>query len=187
MILSNITEIAKVIWKEYIKSGDQVVDATLGNGKDTDFLRELVGDEGRVYAFDVQQAAIDATKNFIAKERQENIYFILDNHANIDRYIKSPVKAVIFNLGYLPSSDHAIRTCPKNSSEAVRKSLDLLDTGGILSVAAYLGHDQGEEYRVLRTLFRALDPKRYKVIEVNPINQSEFAPKLLLCQKAGIS
>ena len=41
--------------------GETVVDATAGNGNDTQFLAELVGENGHVLAFDIQQAALDST------------------------------------------------------------------------------------------------------------------------------
>ena len=43
---------------EHIGEGDVVVDFTMGNGNDTLFLSRTVGEEGRVYAFDVQEAAL---------------------------------------------------------------------------------------------------------------------------------
>jgi len=41
--------------------GAVAVDATMGNGHDTLWLCRQVGDSGRVYAFDVQQQAVDNT------------------------------------------------------------------------------------------------------------------------------
>lgn len=38
--------------------GDTVIDATAGNGHDTVFLAQLVGRQGRVWAFDVQSSAL---------------------------------------------------------------------------------------------------------------------------------
>ena len=63
---------AKLILTEGIQKGDRVVDATLGNGYDAAFLRDLVGAEGLVYAMDIQASAIEAAKNTIPKEKQEN-------------------------------------------------------------------------------------------------------------------
>ena len=42
--------------------GARVVDATMGNGHDTQWLCELVGESGRVYAFDVQPEAVRRTE-----------------------------------------------------------------------------------------------------------------------------
>ncbi|MFP4079074.1 MAG: rRNA methyltransferase, partial [Ectothiorhodospira sp.] len=42
--------------------GALVVDATAGNGHDTRFLAEAVGASGRVWAFDVQIPALEASQ-----------------------------------------------------------------------------------------------------------------------------
>ena len=39
------------VLKEAVQKGDTVIDATMGNGHDTLFLCELVGEEGQVIAF----------------------------------------------------------------------------------------------------------------------------------------
>jgi predicted methyltransferase len=44
--------------KKLLFPGAKVVDATMGNGEDTAFLCEAVGNDGKVYAFDVQDDAI---------------------------------------------------------------------------------------------------------------------------------
>ena len=48
--------------QERVQPGDWVVDTTAGNGHDTAFLANVVGEQGRVFAFDVQAAAIAATQ-----------------------------------------------------------------------------------------------------------------------------
>ena len=40
--------------------GDYAVDATLGNGHDTCFLAEIVGDSGKVFGFDIQKKRLKA-------------------------------------------------------------------------------------------------------------------------------
>ena len=57
-----ITEQAHQAVRAAVRGGEEVVDATAGNGHDTVFLAKLVGEEGRVLAFDIQDAAIDATR-----------------------------------------------------------------------------------------------------------------------------
>ncbi len=41
--------------RRFLLPGDIAVDATMGNGHDTQMLCELVGESGHVYAFDVQE------------------------------------------------------------------------------------------------------------------------------------
>ena len=50
-----ITEYCHHILEEYIEEGDICIDATAGNGGDTEFLCQKVGETGNVYAFDVQE------------------------------------------------------------------------------------------------------------------------------------
>ena len=52
---------------ERIEAGDVVVDATAGNGYDTEFLADKVGADGTVYAIDVQPAALKETKKRVRK------------------------------------------------------------------------------------------------------------------------
>ena len=49
----NTTTLSKDFVKENISIGDIVIDATMGRGNDTLFLRQLVGQKGFVYAFDI--------------------------------------------------------------------------------------------------------------------------------------
>ena len=46
---------------EHIRPGDTVVDFTMGNGHDTEYLCRKVPD-GKVYAFDIQASALENTK-----------------------------------------------------------------------------------------------------------------------------
>ena len=54
--------LAADILRQAVAPGDTAVDATMGNGHDTLFLCQLVGEGGRVYAFDVQAQAVESTK-----------------------------------------------------------------------------------------------------------------------------
>lgn len=52
-----------------VTSGDCVVDATCGNGRDSVKLANLVGSTGEIHAFDIQQSAIEETRELL--QRQE--------------------------------------------------------------------------------------------------------------------
>ena len=60
-VLRSARFLAADVWKRAVRPGDTVVDATMGNGHDTCLLAGLVGAEGHVYAFDVQQQALEMT------------------------------------------------------------------------------------------------------------------------------
>ncbi|MGA2152565.1 MAG: methyltransferase domain-containing protein, partial [Geobacteraceae bacterium] len=48
--------------RERVERGDRVADATCGNGHDTLFLARLVGQEGKVWGFDLQENALVKTR-----------------------------------------------------------------------------------------------------------------------------
>ena len=56
-LITRTTELAMSVTLTYIRPGDTVVDATCGAGHDTVALAHAVGDEGVVYAFDIQKTA----------------------------------------------------------------------------------------------------------------------------------
>lgn len=53
------------------------------------------------------------------------------------------VKAVMFNLGYLPRSDKTIITSPKTTLPALQAAFSLLAPGGLISIVIYSAHQGG--------------------------------------------
>jgi 16S rRNA C1402 N4-methylase RsmH len=101
--------------------GDMVVDATLGNGHDTLFLAQCVGPTGKVIGFDVQQAALDATRKrlLVAGIGESSFELHLESHVQILEYVPFGVSAVVFNLGYLPGADKSVITQVATTLEAL--------------------------------------------------------------------
>ena len=60
--LTDIGPFAHALLQHVLQPGDVAIDATAGNGYDTLLLAQWVGDGGRIYAFDVQAQAIEATR-----------------------------------------------------------------------------------------------------------------------------
>lgn len=141
-----LTELNHQILQEHIHPGDVVIDATCGNGHDTLFLSQCVGDAGQVIACDLQKRAIEVTRQRCAK--QDNIQFLIGDHAvTLATLLKDhsdSVAAILFNLGYLPNGDKTRTTKIESTESALVTSLDLLRSGGLLSVLAYVGHPGGE-------------------------------------------
>lgn len=184
-IFINAVELSKGICRSKLNNGDIAVDCTMGNGNDTAFLCGLVGDKGKVYAFDIQQEAILNTRkrlqdlNFL--ERTE---LILDGHENIDKYIKAKVKLIIFNLGYLPKGDHKITTKKETTLQAVEKSLGILEPNGIILLIIYPGHEDGKvEKDALERFTSTLNQKDYNVAKLYFINQINNPPELICIEK----
>ena len=63
-------EMAHQMLSKTIKSGDVVVDATMGNGWDTAFLAGLTD---KVYAFDVQKEALVSTQALLQEKTRSQV------------------------------------------------------------------------------------------------------------------
>ena len=72
-----------------IQEGDVAVDATMGNGHDTLLLSQLVGQRGRVYAFDIQEQALMITGQLLQKNGMESrARLIHAGHERMKEYVK---------------------------------------------------------------------------------------------------
>ncbi|NUQ80650.1 MAG: 16S rRNA (cytosine(1402)-N(4))-methyltransferase [Bacteroidetes bacterium] len=133
--------------REAIRPGDILIDATAGNGNDTLFLSSLAGETGRVYAFDIQQAALDSTrKRLETYGSPSNVRLIHDSHQAMKGHVGSDwgsVSVIMFNLGYLPGGDHHLTTQTSSTCEAILQAHEGLRQGGLLSVMFYPGHEEG--------------------------------------------
>ncbi len=72
-------DIIHKILREHIRHGDICIDATAGRGRDTLFLAELVGENGKVTAFDIQEEAVYSTRTLLREhgmESRDSPYFV---------------------------------------------------------------------------------------------------------------
>lgn len=183
--LTKVTDLNKVLLEDVINEGDIVIDATMGNGYDTKYLAEKVGENGFVYSFDVQEEAIKSTKKRLEKAGLiDRVNLILDGHQNMDMYVNKAVSCVMFNLGYLPRAKHQVITKPETTLEAIKKSLELLKPNGIVSIAIYTGHEGGmEECDEVFGYVSKLDQSEYSVLNCNFVNQINHPPRLIMIEK----
>ncbi|TYQ15391.1 UNVERIFIED_CONTAM: putative rRNA methylase [Acetivibrio alkalicellulosi] len=171
--------------EKFVKEGDTVIDATCGNGSDTLFLAGLVGKTGKVFSFDIQEKAIEKTTKKLSNANLiDRVVIIKDGHENMDIYINKDVKAVMFNLGYLPRGDHNISTKSHTTICAVRKAMNFLVTGGIITIVIYCGGDSGfEEKEKVLDFLKDIDQKHFIVMKTDFINQSNWPPILICIEK----
>lgn len=168
--------LAEVLDKDSI-----AVDATMGNGNDTAFLAGLAK---KVYAFDVQEQALAKTQERLANQNFTNAELILDGHENLDKYVSEPIRAAIFNLGYLPSADKSVITKPDTTLAAIEKILNRLEIGGRLSVMIYYGHAGGDmEKDAVLDFISQLDQHLYTAMLYQPLNQVNTPPFLVMVEK----
>lgn len=173
-----ITEFCHRMIREHIREGDCCIDATAGNGNDTEFLCRMAGAAGKVYAFDIQKDAIEHTQKRLKEvgllERAE---VILDGHEHMEEHVKETVSAITFNFGYLPGGYHQIATRADTSIQAIEAGLRLLKKGGIMSLCIYSGGDSGfEEKEALLSYLKTLDPRTFLVIVSTYYNRENHPP-----------
>jgi predicted methyltransferase len=187
-MLKGILKYAHNLLEESVKKGDTVIDATCGNGNDTVFLSKLVGEKGHVLAFDIQEQAIQSTKDALVENRLKNVSLIHDSHAYIGDYLQledeTKLGGAIFNLGYLPRSNKKVITQSDSTITAINSILYHLKKDGLVVIVVYHGHEGGEEEKksVLKYMMN-LDQKKYNVLQYGFINQKNNPPFILAVQK----
>lgn len=179
-----VLEYAHLLVKERIHEGDIVIDATCGNGNDTAFLANLIGDTGKVIGFDIQEQAIINTKNKLKESQLEHrVECIKDSHENITLYVNQPLKAAMFNLGYLPGSDKKVTTMSDSTLKAIDSILKNLLVGGIITIILYLVHDEALEAKKVESYLAHLNQKEYSIIKYRFLNQVHLPPYLIAIEK----
>ena len=176
---SQITDWCQEILRTQARPGGLYIDATMGNGHDTLFFCRLAGESGRVLAFDIQPAALEATGKLLEEQGVvERARLILDSHVNMDAYAEQEaVDGICFNFGYLPGGDHRIATRADTSIQAVEKGLKLLAKGGMMSLCIYSGGDTGfEERDSILEFLKTLPAKEFTVIVNQYYNRKNQPP-----------
>lgn len=166
--------------------GATAVDATLGNGHDALWLCSLVGEEGRVYGFDVQAEAVQNSQNRLQEAGvDQRARLILDGHQHMLKYVPAEsADAVMFNLGWLPGAAHGVTTQTETTLQAVNAALMVLKEEGILTICVYPGHEEGaREREALIDWARSLNEREYDAMLRCYLNQSKDPPLMIAVKK----
>ena len=109
---------------------------------------------------------------------------ICDGHQNVRQHVSQPVHSVLFNLGCLSGGDHDCTTRVENTLTAIDECLELLLPGGLMTICAYPGHDEGNrELAALLAWAESLDGARYSAMVRRYVNQSNCPPVLFAIGK----
>lgn len=182
----DLLSLQKKFLLSHIKEGDAVADFTMGNGYDTVFLSNAVGESGSVTAFDIQPSALESTSaNLRRNGCPENWRLICASHDRANEFIKGKIKAGVFNLGYLPGSGNkALTTARRTTLPAVKAALEMIDSEGILLVAVYPGHPEGAaEGRELCEFFAGISRYSFSVTQIRLLNSPD-SPFFIVAEKA---
>lgn len=169
---------------EVLGAGDHAVDATAGNGHDTLFLARTVGAGGRVTSFDIQPAALAATRQRLPEhELLAPVRLIASGHETMEEHLTAPIRAAMFNLGYLPGGDKTLTTRTETSLHGLSAACRLLAPGGRISVLVYIGHPGGdEEHDAIRSFVEGLNDDWCWQL-ANPAGLPASAPQLFLLDR----
>jgi tRNA G37 N-methylase Trm5 len=191
MKLEGVLPFARTLLRSFCKEGDIVIDATCGNGNDTLFLSKQVGEEGKVYAFDIQTQAIEKSKQRLTDNLADhNVTFFHASHDEmmnlLPKTVTGQVSAAIFNLGYLPGSDKSITTKGSSTIDAIKQLLHILKPEGIIILVIYYGHEEGkrEKDQVLDYV-KNLNQNEVHVLQYEFINQKNDPPFVVAIEKRG--
>lgn len=157
--LTRVISWAHELLSEVVAQGDTVIDLTAGNGHDTLALARLVGADGCVVAFDIQEAALWSTADRLTAEglspvriavdggpvTATGVFLVHGSHAAVDGIVQTAPAGVIANLGYLPGGDPAVITRPETTCTALHGVCNCLAPGGRLAVVVYPGHSGGQQ------------------------------------------
>jgi len=184
-----ITEWCHRFIRDQVQPGDICIDATAGNGYDTLLLHQLVGEDGYVFAFDIQEEAIIRTAQLVddADAPGEAEYFVCGHEQmklQIPQEAQGQINCIMFNFGYLPGGSHEVSTTLDTSVEGIQQGLELLQVGGLMSLLIYSGGDTGfDEKTGILQYVKTLDTKQYVVISNEYCNRPNHPPMLVLIYK----
>lgn len=187
--LNNALQFTELIIKSYVKHGYICIDATAGNGYDTEILATAVGDSGQVFAFDIQEQAIETTSfRLKAKGLLDRVNLVNDTHENIREYVTGQVDFIIYNLGYLPGGDKELSTKKESTLKSLQEALTLLSPIGLMAITCYRGHDGAEEeYEAVMEFVSQLDQIRYNAFKFEFINQKNKPPVVIGVEMRGVA
>jgi len=189
MKLDRILPFARKLLMQAITDGDIVVDATTGNGHDTLYLTELVGETEHVYGFDIQEEAVKSTTARLKEHHFLNRATIVQkSHDSLQSEIpvshQNKITAAIFNLGYLPGGNKEIVTKPETTIAAIEQLLKVMVPEGIIVLVIYHGHEEGAlERDVLLDYVTKLDQQKAHVLNYRFLNQANNPPFIIAIEK----
>lgn len=188
MKLAGVLPFARSVLQSYVKPGNTVVDATAGNGHDTLFLAELVGETGTVISCDVQADALRSTEERIeAAGMRDRVALFLKGHEELETiplFNEAPIHAAIFNLGYLPQGDKTITTKGMTTISAIQQLLHRLVPVGIIVLVIYHGHPEGkEEKEEVLSFLKSIPQEDAHIASYGFINQRNQPPFVVAIEK----
>ena len=193
-------EAVHFFWKCHLKNhAGNILDATLGQGKDTLYLAQLsfdtsisVDQDRKLFGVDIQDQSLEATRlllqNELTASQLQSITLIKSCHSDLDLSTMTPLTLIVYNLGYLPCGDKSITTQSATTIKSLQHALDTVSDEGMITITCYPGHEEGKnELAMLRDFLWELPKKKWSVTHLQFAKENSSAPTLWVIQKANSS
>lgn len=197
---NHVVQFQHIFWDEQLKSAKTVVDATAGNGHDLVYLAQHCLPGSTLWGIDKQAKAIEASTKRLRGRTDITYHLVHGTHEDIlatgnaaaahndgsavntkFNTTITNIDLLIFNLGYLPGSDHTMMTKPDSTIQAIKGGLDLLNPKGLITIVTYPGTPEGErEDEAVCEFISTLPQKSYDVANWKLINQANKPPILYI-------
>ena len=190
MSLQGIVNVAQQTMQRFLNPGDVAVDATVGAGYDALFLAKAVGPKGHVYGFDVQKEALArAEATLRGGDVMDRVTLFHSGHEKMAQHLPAEthgaIKAISFNLGYLPASDSTVTTLADTSLAAIEAAMEILHNRGVISIAIYGGHPQGQiEQQRIKAWAATVPYDAFRIASYEFTNKARNQETLLLMERA---
>ncbi len=179
------THLSHLIWKDFLRPGMTVIDATAGGGHDTLFLAKcvLTPNSGKVHAFDIEPEAIKKTRENLQTNLDLKLIARITLHETSHENFPIDISPhlIVYNLGYLPGGDQTKTTLATTTLTSCQNALKILAPKGLLSITVYPGHSEGNKEK--STLFDWLSTlTSYPIFHHTPLNRPN-QPSLITIRK----
>lgn len=168
------------------------IDATAGRGSDSISLGQLVGDDGVVHAFDIQQTAMDETVRRYEQRESDHggmgvLHAYVRSHEDFDSLglRAGSVCCCAYNLGWYPGrgADRSVITTVDTTLASLNSAQSLIAVGGVITVMAYVGHEGGREEELACFQWaQNLSNREWSSFVLRYPNRNA-APSVLICQR----
>lgn len=177
-MIKNMQWFVRETIEHYVNESVHAIDMTMGNGHDTVALAKRAM---KVSAFDLQEAAVQATSLKVKQQRLNNVTLYHMSHDALLEVVKEPYHFVIFNCGYLPGGDKQVKTSASTTVRALVRAYEGLSCGGAMVMTLYAKHEGATEemqavHKILSTLKKARISRYHYVSECD-------APEVILIEK----
>ena len=142
-----IVEFSHILIKEFYERNKNkeltFIDATCGMGNDSLFMAQLLNNSGLLVCYDIQEIAINSTKSLLNERNFSNVIYHLTSHEN---FIEDNADLIIYNLGYLPTTDKKITTHVESTINSLRNAIEITSKKDnyLIIIVIYPGHSEGK-------------------------------------------